>query len=193
MHRRIKRVFFSKSTLEVARGLLGCYLVRRMGNRVIRVRIIETEAYVGPKDKASHASRGSTPRTQVMFGKPGYLYVYLVYGMHYCLNVVTEREGYPAAVLIRGCRLPRQPRMSILVPYGTKIDNKEFVINGPGKACRALKIDKRLNGEDSVVSRQLWFERGKLRRGESIASGKRIGVAYAGAWQHKPWRFWIKK
>src|SRR3989338_4545193 len=116
MHRRIKRVFFSKSTLEVARGLLGCYLVRRMGNRVIRVRIIETEAYVGPKDKASHASRGSTPRTQVMFGKPEYLYVYLVYGMHYCLNVVTEREGYPAAVLIRSS--VKLGSSSFFVPYG---------------------------------------------------------------------------
>jgi len=188
---RLRRSFFNRPTVTVARQLLGCYLVRRMGNRVIRVRIIETEAYVGPKDKASHASRGSTPRTQVMFGKAGCLYIYLVYGMYYCLNVVTEREGYPAAVLIRSS--VKLGPSSFFVPYGTKNEQNGFEISGPGRVCRALKIDKRLHGEDSVVSRQLWFEKGKLSQNEKIMTGKRIGIPYAGRWQHKRWRFYIKK
>ncbi|MDP3986207.1 MAG: DNA-3-methyladenine glycosylase [Candidatus Veblenbacteria bacterium] len=176
---RLGHRFFNRPTVKVARGLLGCYLMRKVGSRLVCARITETEAYVGPNDKASHASRGRTPRTEVMFGPPGYLYVYLVYGMYHCLNVVTEEEGYPAAVLIRSVEVisPRQGK----------------VISGPGRLCRALKISKRLNGQDIVTSRGVWFERGVLRKGEKIVTGKRIGVPYAGTWQYKPWRFWIKK
>ncbi|MBX4190313.1 DNA-3-methyladenine glycosylase, partial [Candidatus Parcubacteria bacterium] len=117
--KKLDRQFFEQKTLKVARELLGKYLVRRIGNKVIAAKITETEAYCGPNDKACHASKGRTSRTEVMFGKAGHAYVYLIYGMYHCLNIVTEKENYPAAVLIRG--------------IGS--------INGPGKLCRELKID----------------------------------------------------
>ncbi len=176
---RLSRDFFNRPTLRVARELLGCYLVRKVGGRKIRARITETEAYVGPQDKANHAAYGRTPRTEVMFGKPGHYYIYLIYGMYYCLNIVTEKDGYPAAVLIRGVELVKPlPKVKT---------------DGPGKLCRALKIDKRFNKEDAIVNNQLWLAKGKLSDKEKIARGKRINVSYAGGWQHKPWRFYIKK
>ncbi|MDP2860437.1 MAG: DNA-3-methyladenine glycosylase, partial [bacterium] len=100
--RRLSRKFFVRPTLMVAKDLLGKILVRKTGRKITRVMIIETEAYCGPKDLASHASRGRTKRTEIMFGPAGHAYIYLIYGMYHCLNVVTEAEGYPAAVLIRG-------------------------------------------------------------------------------------------
>ncbi len=172
----LKRSFFQKSTIKVAQNLLGCFLVRRIGHRILRGRIIETEAYVGSNDKASHASHGLTPRTKIMFGEAGYFYVYLIYGMHYCLNVVTEKEDYPAAVLIRG----------VLVE-GKNIK----LLNGPGKVCKYFKIDKSLNGGDETVGKNLWFESSRVRKPFKIISAKRIGVDYAGKWKYKKWRFYI--
>jgi DNA-3-methyladenine glycosylase len=170
----LKRSFFQKSTVKVAQNLLGCFLVRRIGRKILRGRITGTEAYVGLNDKASHASRGRTPRTEIMFGGAGYFYIYLIYGMYYCLNVVTEKVGYPAAVLIRG----------------VEVDNKDVkLLNGPGKVCRYFKIDKRLNGKDAVIDKNLWFEAGKPNKSSKIRAAKRIGVDYAGKWQHKKWRF----
>src|SRR3989344_7227500 len=116
---KLNREFFNRNTVVVARELLGKYLVRKIGSKIVRAKITETEAYCGPRDLACHASRGMTPRTKVMFGPPGRAYIYLIYGMYHCLNIVTEKEGYPAAVLIRGCELA----------------------DGPGKTCRDLKID----------------------------------------------------
>ena len=195
MSRKLGRRFFNRPTIKVARDLLGCYLVRKIGNKVIRVRITETEGYIGPNDRASHASRGRPPRTKIMFGNPGYFYIYLIYGMYYCLNVVTEKRGFPAAVLIRAVTLKNNngafcPRWDKKPAgdFGAKITKTD----GPGKLCRYFKVDKSLNNKDSVTSQQLWFEGGKLLRTERIMSGKRIGVSYAGVWQHKPWRFYIK-
>lgn len=170
----LKRSFFQKPTVKVAQDLLGCFLVRQVGCKVLRGRIIETEAYVGSNDKASHAARGRTPRTEIMFGGAGCFYIYLIYGMYYCLNVVTEKAGYPAAVLIRG------------VVVGNK-DAK--LLNGPGKVCRYFKIDKRLNGNDAVIGKNLWLEPGKPNKLFKIRSAERVGVSYAGRWQHKKWRF----
>ena len=131
--KRLSRAFFARDTLDVARELLGKFLVHRTSERWRVGRIVETEAYVGPNDRASHASRGKTNRTALMFGPPGYAYVYLIYGMYHCFNVVTEREGYPAAVLIRA-----------LEPILTKSDARvmheknrlEKLASGPGKLCR---------------------------------------------------------
>ena len=166
------REFFNHPTLRVARSLVGKYLVRDQGTGIIAGRIIEVEAYVGPKDKACHASKGRTARTDVMFGPPGISYVYLIYGMYHCLNVVTEAADFPAAVLIRAVEVD-----------GTLID-------GPGRLCRALGIDRSLNRLDMTSGTHLWFEdrdgsalRGKIRR------YPRIGVDYAGAWAKKLWRF----
>jgi DNA-3-methyladenine glycosylase len=143
-------------------------------------RIVETEAYVGADDRACHASRGRTPRTEVMFGPPGHAYVYLVYGLHHCLNAVTEAEGVPAAVLIRAL----EPEAG--VPGRT---------DGPGRLCRALGIDRTFDAEDLTAGR-LFVEAGDRPPGApgpagGYRSGPRIGVAYAGEWATRPWRFWL--
>ncbi len=171
----LPREFFSRPTLQVSRALLGKYVVRELGSERIAGRIIEVEAYIGPKDRACHASRGRTARTDVLFGPPGLAYVYLIYGMYHCLNVVTERDGFPAAILLRAVQVG------------------EELIDGPGRLCRHLQIDRTQNRIDLTVGEELWFE----DRGERIdASGfgrhPRIGVDYAGKWAAKPWRFRLK-
>lgn len=167
---RLRRKFFNRKTLPVARDLLGKYLVRKIGRKIIRAKIIETEAYIGQNDSASHASKGLTPRTEVMFGPAGFSYVYIVYGMYYCLNIVTESKGYPAAVLIRAVDLRG--------------------CNGPGKVCRELKIDRKLNRVDLTKSRKIWIEENEEAiKPSQIKKGKRIGVDYAGPWKNKLWRF----
>jgi DNA-3-methyladenine glycosylase len=172
MRKILSRSYFNRSTLLVARSLLGKYLVRENGKGTIAGRIIEVEAYVGPQDRACHASKGRTPRTDVMFGTAGVAYVYLIYGMYHCLNVVTEREDFPAAILIRAA----------------EIDGE--LIDGPGRLCRALEIDRCLNRLDMTSGKQLWFEdRGLQAREAKVASLPRIGVDYAGPWAKKLWRF----
>ena len=176
----------------IAKELLGKYLCCRQTGQVIRAKITETEAYCGLKDKASHASRGLTPRTKLMFGPPGYAYVYIIYGMYYCLNVVTEREGYPAAVLIRTAEILNS-KSEILNKL--KISNLKIQkLKGPGILCRELSIDKKLNGVDLVRSKELWIE-GSNQKGHElkIKKGKRIGVDYAGSYKDKMWRFYIAK
>lgn len=152
----------------VARELLGKYLVRKIGRKIVALKITETEAYHGPKDLASHASKGKTARTAVMFGPAGYSYVYLIYGMYHCFNIVTGKENFPSAVLIRGVE----------------------GINGPGKLCRELKIDKKLNNIDLTVSRELWFE-DHAERPPAVRRAKRVGVDYAGEYKDKLWRFML--
>ncbi len=171
---RLNRNFFNRNTVVVARELLGKYLVRKIGRKIIKAKITETEAYCGPTDLACHASKGLTPRTRVMFGLPGHAYVYLIYGMYHCLNIVTEKEGYPAAVLIRAAKIP---------------NSKIQMTNGPGKLCRELKIDKNLNSADICKSRELWIEDGEEVPKNKIRKSKRIGVEYAGKWKNKLWRF----
>jgi DNA-3-methyladenine glycosylase len=101
----LKRKFYQNNTLKIAQDLLGCFLVRKIGNKIIKGVITETEAYIGEEDLASHASRGRTPRTEIMYGEAGHAYVYMIYGMYHCLNVVTERKNFPSAVLIRGLKI----------------------------------------------------------------------------------------
>lgn len=171
----LNQEFFNRPTLRVARELLGKYLVRRSAgrrrSREIARMITEVEAYVGPEDRASHASRGMTSRNRVMFGPPGVWYVYFTYGMHWMLNVVTERRGYPAAILIRGV-------------HG---------IFGPGRVTKFFKIDKRFNGKPASRATGLWIEdRGLKIPLRSIHRSPRIGVDYAGPWKSKPWRFYLR-
>lgn len=168
---RLNRKFFNRNTVVVAQELLGKYLVRKMGHKFVKAKITETEAYCGPTDLACHASKGMTPRTKVMFGPPGHAYIYLIYGMYHCLNIVTEKNGYPAAVLIRGVALEG--------------------MDGPGKLCRGLKINKQLNGADICLSKELWIEEGENISYGKIKKSKRIGVEYAGKWKDKLWRFYI--
>ncbi len=168
----LPREFFDRPTLQVARSLLGKFIVREQGAEQLVGRIIEVEAYVGPEDRASHASRGRTARTDVMFGPPGVAYVYLVYGMYHCFNVVTEQEGYPAAILVRAIQVG------------------ESLIDGPGRLCRRFQIDRCLNRIDLTQGEVLWFEdRGEQVSRSAIGTFPRIGVDYAGLWAKKPWRF----
>lgn len=171
----LPREFFSRPTVTVARSLVGKYVVRDHGTGTIAGKIIEVEAYVGQKDKACHASKGRTTRTEVMFGPPGISYVYLIYGMYHCLNVVTERVDFPAAVLIRA----------------VEIDGD--LIDGPGRLCRVLGVDRSLNRLDMTIGNGLWFEDRKdpVSRSE-IEQYPRIGVNYAGEWAHKLWRFRLR-
>ena len=174
-HRILPRIYFNRPTLTVARSLIGKYLVRAIDGRTLAGKIDEVEAYVGSEDRACHASKGRTQRTEVMFGPPGVAYIYLIYGMYHCLNVVTEREEFPSAVLIRAIELD-----------GALID-------GPGRLCRAMQIDRRLNRVDLTIGESLWFEdRGKLVERRDVGVHPRIGVDYAGEWAKKPWRFRLR-
>ena len=151
------------------------HLVHADGGSARAGRIVETEAYQGPQDLAAHSSRGRTRRTEVMFGEPGHAYVYFIYGFWYCLNIVTEPEGVPHAVLLRA-----------LEPV-TGIADKTW---GPGLLCRAMGIDKRLNGAD-LCGDVLWLEKpAAVARAPRIARSARIGVDYAGEWARRPWRFY---
>lgn len=156
----------------MARSLVGKYVVRQNGTGIIAGKIIEVEAYIGTEDKACHASKGRTARTEVLFGPPGMSYVYLIYGMYHMLNVVTERADFPAAVLIRA------------------IEVNGELIDGPGKLCRELGIDRSLHQVDLTQGRSIWFEdRGRRVPRNQIGTFPRIGVDYAGLWAKKPWRF----
>ena len=176
--------FFERETSVVARELLGKYLYRQIDGRIFRGIIAETEAYHGPDDKACHCAKGLTPRTSVMYGPPGHIYIYLIYGMYEMLNIVTMPQTYPAAVLIRSLINPE---------YST--DGKNFLplnkrTNGPGKLTRAFMIDRQLNTMPINPDTGLWVEEGL--NPQKISTGKRIGIDYAGNWKHKPWRFTIQ-
>lgn len=164
--------FFNRPAQQVAKDLVGKRLVRRMGESVVAAPVVETEAYVGPHDLACHAARGRTRRTEVMFGPPGTLYVYFIYGIHWMLNVVTGEEGYAAAVLIRGV---------------------EGAI-GPGRLTKSLNITGELNGLPATPQHGLWFEDAGDRVPPSrVMRTPRIGIDYAGpVWSAKKLRFVLK-
>jgi len=172
--RKLPRDFFVRGTVSVARALIGVHLVHDDGGTRRAGRIVETEAYLGPRDLAAHSARGRTPRTEVMFGPPGHAYVYFIYGFWNCLNVVTAPAGVPHAVLLRA-----------LEP----LDGLDEPTWGPGLLCRALHIDRSLNGTD-LRGDVLWLERPASRAtAVRIARSARIGVDYAGGWARRPWRF----
>jgi DNA-3-methyladenine glycosylase len=172
--RKLPRDFYAPGTLAIARDLIGMHLVHDDGGRLRVGRIVETEAYMGPRDLAAHSARGRTARTEVMFGEPGHAYVYFIYGFWYCLNVVTAAAGVPHAVLVRA-----------LEPV-SGISDKTW---GPGLLCRAMSIDRKLNGAD-LLGDVLWLERppGRAQRAR-VTRTTRIGVDYAGDWAKRPWRF----
>jgi DNA-3-methyladenine glycosylase len=181
----LKRNFYQQDTLKVAQDLPGCFLVRQIGKKVIRGMITETEAYIGEDDLACHASRGRTPRTEIMYGEAGHAYVYMIYGMYHCLNVVTEKKNFPAAVLIRGLKIIGSPT--------SKIPKSDFLkLNGPGKLCKFLKIDRKLNGLDLTRGGKLWVEKGIRVKKSDIKSDKRIGIDYAKHCRHYLWRFCLE-
>ena len=173
---KLTRSFYNRDTVQVARDLLGKHLVHRVRGRERVGRIVEVEAYLGPHDKAAHSARGLTPRTQVMFGPPGHAYVYLIYGMHHCLNVVTEQEGHASAVLVRALEPVR---------------NLAGKPSGPGLLCKALGVDRRCNGLDLLGDR-LYITTPSESEAFSIVQRPRIGVDYAGAWARRLLRFYIR-
>jgi len=190
----LPQAFYNRPTLQVAQDLLGCFLVRKYpfpyeGEGRVRLekfKIVETEAYNGPNDRASHASRGRTKRNEVMFGSSGIIYVYFTYGMHYMLNIVTGPKDFPAAVLIRAV----EPMKSPLDKGGLG----DFQSNGPAKLTKALRIDKSFNGLPIYIKKHgLWIEGRDWKLPKSqIVKAKRIGVDYAGIYKDKLWRFYIK-
>lgn len=163
----LTHTFFNRPADTVAQELLGCSICVRRNGKIERYTITETEAYMGPHDLASHASKGRTNRTDVMFRAPGTIYVYLVYGIYDMLNIVTGDEGYPAAVLIRGAGIH----------------------DGPGKLTKALSITRALNGKMLDKKTGLWIERPKTQKGFTITQTPRIGVSYAKEWAKKELRF----
>jgi DNA-3-methyladenine glycosylase len=186
---RLDRDFFARDTLVVARQLLGQRLVHRVDGERLSGRIVETEAYVGEADEASHASCGPTARNAAMYGPPGHAYVYLIYGIHHCLNTVTVREGFPAAVLIRALEpLEGLDRMRAL--RGGRPDRE--LTDGPGKLCQALEIDLDLNGADLCVrDADLFLEAGERVDDDAIRAGPRIGVRGDETALTAPWRFYV--
>ncbi len=189
---RCERDFFARDTIKVAQELLGKVLVRVDNKKILAGRITETEGYVGKDDAACHASRGKTKRNEIMFREAGLAYVYLIYGMHACLNVVTEKKGFPAAVLIRalepmiGVKEMRKNRNLDLDP------SCEYKLTtGPGKLTQALQITRDLNGDDVTCSREIMIWDDDYRPIQ-VVSGPRIGVDYAGKDAQLPWRFGIK-
>jgi len=173
---KLPREFYARDTVVVARDLLGKLLVRVVDGVERAGKIVEVEAYLGPHDLAAHSSRGRTKRTSVMFGPPGHAYVYIIYGMYHCMNVVTQPEGHASAVLLRA-----------LEP----VKNVEGRTQGPGLLCRAMDIDRSLNGHD-LLSDDFYIAAPPVAEPFGIVERPRIGVSYAGEWAEKLLRFYIQ-
>jgi len=174
--RKIPLIFFNKPALIVAKELIGCYLVTEDEDGVQRYLITETEAYVGPHDLASHSSRGRTKRTEVMYQHGGTIYIYLIYGMHNMLNIVTDEKDYPSAVLIRG------------------VEKDDEAISGPGNITKRLHISRRINGMILGKEANLWIESPATKTKRRILRTPRIGIDYSGPiWAKKLYRFVLAK
>lgn len=193
---KLNREFYNRDTLVVAQELLGKVLVHEVDGVRTAGKIVEVEAYIGPIDKAAHSYNGRrTPRTEVMYGKPGFAYVYFIYGMHYCFNVVTREEGMPEAVLVRavepleGKDKMSEGRFEKYYDCLTK-SQKRNLTNGPAKLCAALRIDKGLNREDLCGDR-LYIEEGSKEE-FTIKSSKRVGIDYSEEAKDYLWRFYIE-
>ncbi len=181
MEKRLEEEFYFQPALEMAKSLLGKYIVRKINKKKqIAGKIIETEAYIGPQDKAAHSYKGKiTPRNQVEYLKGGHIYIYLVYGMYWQFNIVAGKEKEPECVLIRAIEPEKKEDI--------------YQTNGPGKVCRYLGLDKSFYGENLVRSQKIWLEnRGEIIQESKIKATKRIGIEYAGPyWANRKWRFFI--
>ena len=172
--------FYARDTVQVAKGLLGRLLVSTIGGRRCVARIVETEAYVGPHDPACHAAGWRrTPRNEVLYGKPGLAYVYFTYGMHWCVNVVTEREGFPAAVLLRALE-PLEGLATMRRRRG--VDAAELLAAGPARLTEALGIDRKRNGH-RLTEPPLWIAAGAPVSPRRVVAGPRIGIRVATDWK----------
>lgn len=189
--KKLPRDFYTRpDVLEVARDLLGKKLVvpAKNGARVAGI-IVETEAYRGPEDRASHAyNHRRTNRTETMYGRGGTAYVYFIYGMYNQFNVVTNLEDIPHAILVRAV----EPVEGLDVIRRRRPGRSEYELtSGPGRLCLALGIDRQLDKAD-LLGEQVWLEDAPAISPRQIARGPRIGIDYAGSWAKKPWRFWVR-
>ena len=176
-NKKINKNFYTKPVLWMAKNLLGKYIVRRFGKKIFSGKIIETELYAGPKDKASHAYKGKiTARNKIEYGPGGFIYIYMVYGMYWQLNIVAGKKESPECVLIRALDSGKEA-------------------SGPGKLCNYLKLDKSFYGENLFKSKRIWLEdRGEKINSSQISATARIGIDYAGPyWSRRKWRFVLKK
>ncbi len=181
------RGWFDRPSPLLAVDLLGCRLIHESPDGVVGGRIVEVEAYRGPEDLAAHSARGLTPRNAVMFGEPGHLYVYLVYGLHHCLNVVAGPGEKPEAVLIRALELDEG--LGLAHERRGLLAADQRLASGPGNVGKALGIDRGLSGSD-LLAGPAWIEP-RADSSPSVSRGPRIGVDYAGDWAARPLRFWI--
>ena len=183
MKKVLPQKFFTRPVIKVAEELIGKTIVRKINGKEKRYIVIETEAYNGPNDLACHASKGRTKRTEVMFGEAGVWYIYLVYGMHYMINIVTGKKDYPAAVLIRGAR-----------PYRNGTFGRVKGIKGPGRVSKSLFVDVTFTGKEAIPETKMWFEEGEKINKKKILKTPRIGIDYAGPiWSKKLWRFVLEE
>ena len=193
--KKLDREFYNRDSIIVARELLGKVLVHETGGQKISARIVEAEAYMGFEDKAAHSYNGKrTPRVEVMYGGPGFSYIFTIYGIYCCFNIVTSKQGNPQAVLIRaaepleGTEWMAQKRFGTLYAQLTKSQSIGLT-SGPGKLCRALSIDRSLNGID-LCGNEVYLEGGKAEN-FNIVTTKRIGVDHAEEAKDYLWRFYI--
>lgn len=194
--KKLDREFYNRDSIIVAKELLGKLLVHEMGEKKVVAKIVEAEAYIGFEDKAAHSYGGKrTPRVEVMYGGPGYSYVFMVYGMHCCFNVVTREKGNPQAVLIRAVQPVEGTEWMAWERFGKPIaqltkSQRRGLTNGPGKLCTALCIDSSFNGMD-LCGDELYVIEGDTQN-VSIISTTRVGIDHAGEAKDFPWRFYIK-
>lgn len=188
----LPRHFYSRPTQTVARELLGCRLVRQVNGTRLTGVIVEAEAYIGESDLACHAKAGRTPRTAVMYGPPGFAYVYFTYGMHWMLNVVTEEKDFPAAVLLRAIKPLEGIKVMQRLRGGKDL---RLLGNGPARLTQALGISRAENGLDLCVSESgLWIEPGERLPSGRIAASPRIGLGQTPEpWLSKPWRYFVDR
>jgi DNA-3-methyladenine glycosylase len=185
-NKKLPKKFYLGPTLSVAKALLGKVLFTRINGKLTGGIIVEVEAYRSDIDQAAHSYQNRSKRTEVMFWEGGYCYVYLIYGMHYCVNVVTERKDFGAAVLIRAI----EPLVGIkTMRKRRKLANDHNLANGPAKLCQALAIDKRLWGEKLYRSRKIWIAQNPIKVRRKILTSKRIGITKS---VNLPWRFYFE-
>jgi DNA-3-methyladenine glycosylase len=190
---RLPRSFFRRDPVTVARALLGQHLVSHVDDRLAAGVIVETEAYLGTVDRAAHTfDHRRTPRNETMWGEAGHCYVYFVYGMHHCANVVAGGPGDPVAVLIRA--LEPVAGLEVMFERRAAARRPADLCSGPAKLCQALGITVALDGADLVCDRRIGIERARQRAlpGARIGRGPRIGIDYAGNWRDEPLRFWVR-
>jgi DNA-3-methyladenine glycosylase len=193
--KKLPRKFYTGGTLRMARQLIGRYLVTELKEGKTVGKILETEAYCGVDDPACHAYKGRmTERTKILFSAPGSVYVYLIYGMYYCFNIIAHKRGGVGGVFIRSVE-PVDGIKVMLKRYKIKKNNQKDIMkltNGPGKLCKALGIDKKLYGED-LCGKRIYLLEGEKVSLRNIIAAPRVNIDYAGKGKHYPWRFILVK